>query len=242
MSHFKTTFAKLFSLILFGIFLSFSSTGWAQEEVDAYDPFIDYSEYEESGEEEADINFFRNGRFLTMGLSLGQRLFTEGMGDLYKDDITYGLYLSYFFDLRFALQFGYMTGGHAFKLQNVTGDVDISSVSVDIKYFINTQNVTKGLAAVNPYVLLGFASVGRETNIDGIADFSSDRATGFNVGGGIEFPMMKNKMYVGAQALYQFVSFKDENTNLKVGDPAVATGKYPNGDFIILGAVLGVNF
>ena len=35
----------------------------AQSGTDAYDPFVDYSEFEEVSEEEADINFFRNGRF-----------------------------------------------------------------------------------------------------------------------------------------------------------------------------------
>ena len=30
---------------------------------DTYDPFADYSEFDEAQEEEADINFFRNGRF-----------------------------------------------------------------------------------------------------------------------------------------------------------------------------------
>ncbi|MEK6556188.1 MAG: outer membrane beta-barrel protein, partial [Bdellovibrionota bacterium] len=186
----------------------------------------------------------RNGRFLTLGMSVGQRGFTDGMADIYDSDVAFGLYLSYFFDLRFAMQFGYLTGGHALKIagngQSITGDADISTVSVDFKYFINTQNVTKGLAATNPYLLLGFASVSREININGIADFSNDRASGFSVGGGVEFPIMRNKMYIGAQGLYQFVNFKDENTNLEVN--GTATGKYPSGDMFLLTGVLGVNF
>lgn len=34
---------------------------------EAFDPFSDYSEMEQDAEEEADINFFKNGRFLTLG-------------------------------------------------------------------------------------------------------------------------------------------------------------------------------
>ena len=242
MSQNKTFF--FYSLILALGMMASPIASFAQDEQDAYDPFIDYSEYEESGDEEADINFFRNGRFLTLGMSVGQRGFTDGMADIYDSDVAFGLYLSYFFDLRFAMQFGYLTGGHALKIagngQSITGDADISTVSVDFKYFINTQNVTKGLAATNPYLLLGFASVSREININGIADFSNDRASGFSVGGGVEFPIMRNKMYIGAQGLYQFVNFKDENTNLEVN--GTATGKYPSGDMFLLTGVLGVNF
>ncbi len=239
MSQNKTIF--LYSLLLAFGMLASPISSFAQDEQDAYDPFIDYSEYEESGDEEADINFFRNGRFLTLGMSVGQRGFTEGMADIYDGDVVFGLYLSYFFDLRFAMQFGYMTGGHAVKLTDtVKGDADISTLSVDFKYFINTQNVTKGLAAVNPYLLVGFASVRREVNLDGIADFSDTRGSGFNVGGGIEFPIMRNKMYIGAQGVYQLVNFKDENTNIPVsGSPS---GVYPNGDIYLLTGVLGVNF
>jgi opacity protein-like surface antigen len=215
------------------------------EEVDAYDPFIDYSEYEEANEEEADINFFRNGRFLTMGFSVGQRMFTEGMADHLKQDVAFGLFLSYFFDLRFALQFGYLTGSHALKFDTtsgqVTGTADMSSINVDIKYYVNTQNVTKGLASFNPYFLGGISSVNREVtaqlNNVAVSDIVSDRATGFDVGAGIEFPMMRNKMYFGGQALYQLVSFKDENQIL-----TGTTNKYMNGDLITLTAILGVNF
>ena len=52
----------LLIVLSLGLVLS-SPTGFAQdEEGNVYDPFIDYSEFEEAGEEEADINFFRNGR------------------------------------------------------------------------------------------------------------------------------------------------------------------------------------
>ncbi len=36
---------------------------------DTYDPFADYSEFDEAQDEEADINFFRNGRFVYGRLS-----------------------------------------------------------------------------------------------------------------------------------------------------------------------------
>ena len=235
----KKLFVSLLSCLILVHFLSTDKV-FAQD--DAYDPFIDYNEFEVADEEEADLNFFRNGRFLTAGFSLGQRSFTEGMGDVFDDDVVYGLYLSYFFDLRFALQFGYVTGSHAISVASARGDTDISGFSIDLKYYFNTQNVTKGLASLNPYVIGGFTSFSRESVVDGQPEFSKDSATGFDLGAGIEIPMMRNKMYFGAQAMYQLVNFKNENSEIILDSGATPTGKFLTGDFITLLFILGVNF
>lgn len=219
-----------------------TSPAWAEDGDDAYDPFIDYNEYEIADEEEADINFFRHGRFLTAGFSIGQRSFTQGLGGIYKEDIAYGLYLSYFFDLRFALQFGYLTGTHAISVGGVKGDSKLNGISMDLKYFLNTQNVTKGLASLNPYLIAGFTSFSREAVVDGQPEFSKDSAMGFDLGAGIEIPMMQNKMYFGAQAMYQLVNFKDENSEIVLNNGATRTGKYGNGDIITVLGIIGVNF
>lgn len=218
----------------------------AQDNTDAYDPFIDYNEFEIADEEEADINFFRHGRFLTAGFVMGQRSFTQGMTSLYEKDMMYGLYLSYFFDMRFALQFGYTTSSHAISVtgngETFTGNSKINGISLDLKYYFNTQNVTKGLASLNPYVIGGFTSFTRQTVVDRQPEFSKDDAMGFNMGVGIEVPFLRNKMYFGAQAMYQMVSFKDENTPINLDGGTVKTGKYPNGDFITVLGILGINF
>ena len=67
----------------------------AQNETDdAYDPFADYSEFEESMDEEEDINFFRNGRLLTLGFIGGYRGWTQTLGSIYTGNATFGLFLS----------------------------------------------------------------------------------------------------------------------------------------------------
>lgn len=214
---------------------------------DTYDPFADYSEFDEAQEEEADINFFRNGRFVTVGFLGGFRGFTGGLGEMYKPGTAYGLYLSYFFDLRFALQFSFLTSDHTFRIvsgnsgQVGRGNVGITAFNVDLKYYINTQNVTKGLAKFNPYLIGGFARVDRTTQIEGVAGFGKEGATGFNVGAGIELPMMRNKMYFGAQGMYSLVNFANENTEV-IFDNSDRTGKYPNGDPFTLLGILGINF
>lgn len=235
----KQTLALIFCLTLTQV-----SPAFSQDSTDAYDPFIDYNEYEIADEEEADINFFRHGRFLTMGFLIGQRSFTEGLTDIFKNDIAYGLYLSYFFDLRFALQFGYTTGSHALKIPTttITGNSKLNGVSIDLKYYLNTQNVTKGLATLNPYFIGGFTSYSRESTVDGSPEFSKDSAMAFDIGAGIEIPMMQNKMYFGGQAMYQLVNFPDENSEITYNDGAGLTGKYPNGDIFTVMGILGVNF
>jgi hypothetical protein len=214
---------------------------------DTYDPFADYSEFDEAQDEEADINFFRNGRFVTVGFIGGTRGFTGGLGDMYRNSPAFGLYLSYFFDLRFALQFSFLTSDHDFRVssrqtnQVGRGTIGITSFGLDIKYYVNTQNVTKGLAKFNPYFIGGFSRVDRTSRIEGVEGFGKEGAMAFDLGLGIELPMMRNKMYFGGQALYQLVNFSNENSEV-VFDNNDHTGKYPNGDSYTLLAILGVNF
>lgn len=247
--------AILFSLCLYGV-NSFAGELDAKLEGvkiaqfdadDTYDPFADYSEFDEAQDEEADINFFRNGRFVTIGFLGGVRGFTGGLSEMYQPAPSFGLYLSYFFDLRFAAQFGFLTSDHTFYLKSPVsgkegrGNVGITSFSLDLKYYINTQNVTKGLGKFNPYFIGGFSRVDRTTTLDKVTGFGKEGAMGFDVGMGIELPMMRNKMYFGAQGMYQLINFSNENTQIRF-EGFEPTGKYPNGDsFTVLG-ILGVNF
>jgi hypothetical protein len=217
---------------------------------DSYDPFADYSEFEDASDEEADVNFFRNGRFFTLGLAFGYRRFTNVMGEIYKPGTNFGGFLSYFFDLRFALQVGYMVGDHEVELQAPTrtfrGNITLSSTSFYLKYFLNTQNVTRGLAKLNPYLIGGFSQNYRTYKISGTEAYGRDSAIGFDGGIGCEIPMMRNKMFFGLQLLYQIVNFSDENSEIIFQDSAsganVPTSVYPRGDVFSGNAILGINF
>lgn len=211
------------------------------EGADAYDPFADYSEFEESAEEEADINFFRNGRFFTLGFIGGYRGFTETLGSIYEAGPSFGLFLCYFFDLRFALQLQFLTGDHKFVVYDAHGNVSLTNIGLNLKYYINTQNVTRGIAQFNPYLVGGFTQVYRTATADGVDAFSKEGALGFDMGGGIEIPLMRNKMYIGLQGTYQLVTFKDEHSEIVLND-GTKTGVFPTGDVFYLLAILGVNF
>ncbi len=243
------------ALLIFGVCIWSANAGADQlgplvaqfDADDTYDPFADYSEFDEAQEEEADINFFRNGRFITIGFTGGSRGFTGGMGTMYKMAPAFGLYLSYFFDLRFALQFSFLTSDHTFSLtspsgQTARGNVSLTNFAIDVKYYVNTQNVTKGLARFNPYFIGGFGRIDRTTHIDGVSGFGREGAMAFNFGLGIELPMMRNKMYFGAQGMYQMVNFANENTQIVFNQGGEPTGKYPNGDTWTVLGILGINF
>lgn len=215
---------------------------------DAYDPFADYSEFDEAVEEEEDLNFFRNGRLLTLGFIGGYRGFTGTLNKIYSSNMSFGLFLCYFFDLRFALQFGFLTSDHTLTVSSPTssfttirGNVSLTELAFNLKYYFNTQNVTRGLADLNPYLLGGFSQIYRTTTVSGETDYGKDSAFAFNLGAGIEIPMMRNKMFFGLQGMYQYVMFPDE-AKVMVDTDSVSTGISPAGDtFTVLG-ILGVNF
>lgn len=216
------------------------------EEDDAYDPFADYSEFEESADEEEDINFFRNGRLFTIGFIAGYRDWTGTLGNIYSGDPNFGLFMTYFFDLRFSMQFGFLTGSHAVSArgptENLDGNVSITDISFNFKYYLNTQNVTRGLADLNPYLLGGASHILRTQTIDSAPDdVVKNTAFGFNAGAGIEIPIMRNKMFFGLQGIYQIVNFSDENKYLRQSDGTTKVVR-PSGDSWTGLFILGSNF
>lgn len=214
---------------------------------EAYDPFTDYSEFDEESDEEADINFFRNGRFFTIGLAGGTRGFTGNFADAYGSGPTFGIFLSYFFDLRLALSLGFQTGDHpvAFSVRDgakvYTGNVSMTMINFDLKYYLNTQNVTRGLADLNPYVLAGLGQFHRTYTISGLDGFSRDSTMGFDVGAGLEIPLMRKKAYLGIQAVYHYVNFADENKSYVDGGNE-KLDKNLTGDLYDFLVILGMNF
>ena len=168
------------------------------------------------------------------------------MRNIYGDAFTVGLFLSYFFDLRFAMQLSFLTGSHpiSFTAQStsVTGDATLTEMGINLKYYLNTQNVTKGLASFNPYFVGGFSQVTRTATVDGQEAFSKEGALGFDIGAGIEIPMLRNKMYFGAVVSYQLVSFSDEQSEIFLAGESTGTGLFPTGDLIKGLIILGVNF
>jgi hypothetical protein len=213
---------------------------------DSYDPFSDYSEFDENSDEEADINFFRNGRFFTFGFAGGVRSYTGNLGGIYSSAPTYGLYLSYFFDLRLAMQIGFLTGDHALNLKTVngntlTGNVSTTLLNFDMKYYFSTQNLTRGIADLSPYIIAGFSQNYRTITVAGEDGFSREPAFGMDMGAGIEIPLMRKKAYLGLQGTYHYVTYKDENQVIILSDQTPTNVK-PSGDHYEVLGIIGLNF
>lgn len=251
------TYSILFALILStfsmaaqaqGLLLPEGSFQLAQTDPDeAFDPFSDYSEFDEASDEEADVNFFRNGRFFTFGVALGSRNFTGNMGTVYGQGSTYGLNLTYFFDLRSAITMSYMTGDHSVGFTtnsgsfNYTGNVSLSSFNFDYKHYFNTQNITRGLADLNPYALIGFGQFYRSYSLDNWSGIVRDSTMGVNLGAGLEIPLLRRKAFMGIQAAYHNANFGDENS-MFIKNGAEKLDRTISGDDFDLLFILGMNF
>ena len=185
---------------------------------DTYDPFTDYSEFQDTTTEEADIYFFKHGRLLSLAGLAGMRMITQKLGQHTRPAFTIGGFFSFFFNMRIALQFHYITGIHPFRSldlepadpnsQRFVSEMQLTQIGFDLKYYLNTQNITQGLASFNPYFILGGSSISRRIKFRDEGTFSDGkRVFGFHAGIGIEFPLMLNKVFFGIEAQYQFVKF-----------------------------------
>lgn len=257
----KTFRKSLLLLVLFASLFHQQIHAQTADIDEGFDPFADYNENEQSAEEEADINFFKNGRFLTLGLMLGYRGFTDGFSQAYSAAPSWGVQFSYFFDLQIATSLSYSISDSSveFKSYNdaaltsvsetYTGTVNIQTFDLNMKYYFNTENVTRGLADLSPYVLVGVGQFTRTYNLNRSLAIAPDRPFGFKLATGIEIPMMRHRGYLGLQLTYHYVQFPDENNDRieenKVGqtEPVLSpVSPRLKGDIYELTTIIGINF
>lgn len=234
---------------------------YAQTEADeSFDPFADYNEFEQQTEEEADINFLRNGRYLTLAFATGFRGFTGGFKDAYRGSVNYGAEFNYFFDMQLAGGLGYLISDHSVAFNSFvnesagadvstrySGNVNLQVVDFHMKYYFNSDNVTKGLADLNPYTIVGTGYYIRTYSLNQSLAADPDRVVGFKLGLGLEIPLMRRQAYFGTQILYRYVQFPDENKTFideAGGDPSGFRPIKPRleGDMFDLNLMVGLNF
>ena len=201
---------RLFCLFIFTLF----SFGAEAQTDDVYDPFADYSEFEENSEEEADINFFKNGRFFNFGFLFGGRMFNAGMAENISPNLSPGVTFTYFFNLQMAFQFTYSYSSHIFgPIQSPSepvpfeGNVSFTHIAFDLKYYFNTENVTRGLALLNPYIYGGFSQNQRSFSAVDQPFVAKDDGAGAEIGIGIEIPFFRKEVFIGVQVSYVYVNF-----------------------------------
>ena len=256
----KAIFITLFFICLMGIngatattpqsWLIAKNTSSQETELNAYDPFADYSEFENTAEEQENINFFQTGRFLTLGAKGGIKLFTLNMATLYQLGPSYGGYLNYFFDLNFAIQFGLNASTHSIALktpsgQNFLGAADFISMGVDFKYFLDKNLFNKNFSWLQPYFFLGVfnSKVTLVATFTDQAGFFEDSGYGLNMGLGMEFHFLK-KIHFGLEYAFKFITLEQEAVplQLNIGNTSKNTNFRPYGDWMTINLLLGVNF
>jgi hypothetical protein len=116
----------------------------------------------------------------------------------------------------------------------------MTSINFDLKYYLNTQNVTRGLADLNPYILGGLGQFYRTYTISDIDGYSRDSTMGVDIGAGLEIPLMRKKAYLGIQGVYHYVNFSDENKSMVTSGEKL--DKNLSGDMYDFTFILGMNF
>ena len=184
-----------------------------EEEFNAYNPAVDYLDFQQSdAEEEKDVNFFKDGRLLSVFAFPAYRFFFPEKA--YTPYLNFGAGLNHFVNLNVSIQFSFLLGTH--NLFDETGDLGqstFSNIYTDVKHYWNRDRLIKTLAYFNPFVFIGGVFSQRNTvvYITDIAPVSSSSfGFGMRCGLGMEIHFSK-KFFIGVQLSYEFLSFKNKD-------------------------------
>ena len=207
----------------------------------AFDPFIDYGEFQENVAEEESVNFFQHGRSLIVSFMTGYEGLTPNIRQIYGDaPIVLGLGISFFFDLHLAFQAsGVFPASHYNSL--LGSPTRFMHYGVDLKYYFNRQYLKKEKDFFNPYIIVGSFWIQLKGNLESLAPQASGgsiplenpatagggggisaqalraqkpfSAFGGKVGLGFEVPLIK-KSFVGMEAAYLYSNLQFENEDL----------------------------
>lgn len=221
-----------------------------EQPIDAYDPFIDYTEFERTQMEKQDVRFFKEGRLFSISALIGGRLFTDTMSQHLWPNISYGLQMGIFLNLLFCMQVYGLLSYHPFILQNTqaidaNGFFEFYGGGVDLKYYIDKEKLLRPLAFLNPYFVFGFSAIRREVRDVGTQSISS-MGYGFRAGGGIEINLSR-KFFIGLHSDFNFIHFAEEHQTWRLPgkldrSQIVDTGVKTAGDIINALFTAGVNF
>ena len=252
----KLVLFPFFAACLFPAVIFLSSGALAEEktdEMEAYDPFTDYSEFENPEEEDRNIRFFKGERFFSIGFYGGMRFFTGQMVHLLKPGFfNVGAFINYFINLTTSLQFTFLHGSHDFFLkrpdiETLQARFGYHNFGVDIKHHFDKKKLIPFIAFFNPYVFIGCTYTRRPGDL-----FEADErirnitgSFGARAGLGIEIHFSK-KFFMGILGDFNYVTFEDEGIPipaLKKGtDQIVSTGIPLSGDMIHALFMFGAHF
>lgn len=217
--------------------------------------YDDYSAFESDPvqlDEEVSRYF---GRFFQTNFLLGTGLFTGDLGAANSAGFNLGLRFVFYFDKMWGGELGIGYYGHktTYNPENTgNANIDVSldtvmiPVSLGVRYAFDRDNLPRGISLMNPYLALNGEIIFRSEGVKGTADNSgidasvrdkfatgsvvSTTAFGTSFGGGFEFDVYKNKVFLGLDVRFHLLFWPDADTLIgKLG----RTGNY----FTVLGMV-----
>lgn len=200
-------------------------------------PYTEYGEFNEDEDEAEQTQFLQYGRFFGLSLGIGTHGATGNRGSLWNGGFpSLEFKLHYWFNFSFALQMGFSTAPHFYTKNNAKTDVRMNRLGIDLKYYVDTRDLSSAITFIGPYLLIGGGAYTKAETNTGSETSDRDNSFGFTAGGGLEFTLSPKKVYVFFEGRYDFVSFKDSNSpdfQTSNGLPDL------NGDFYtLLGGIL----
>ncbi len=239
---------KLFRGLLLG-FVFLSGPTLAQRDAQNNDGPVDYHDFFDVSNEAADEAFFHLERFFQTGFQFGLGLFTGGLGGTHDIGFLMGAFLNYFLDHSFAIELGMdfsfqsssvdgtatngITGAVVSVIEDSTTYLFVPHVG--LRFYPNTINLSRFLALLNPYLVVGMDWVLRKESVGGSTVATRDSQSfggsnlGLNAGMGISKLVYGNSLYLGADFRYRYWILKNES------DPVDFQTSYGrDGDYITL--------
>ena len=174
-------------------------------------PFSEFGEFDSDEDEEADEKFFQSGRFFGVGLGLGLTSPTGNAGRLYQGGFpTVDFRLNYWFDFFVALQLVVRNSVHTYDvLPDGKTSSSLFRVMGQVKYYIDTKNLSAPLTFIGPHLFLGCGMYKRTDNLQDQGFSETAQAFGLNGGAGLELTIKPKKLYFSIEFLANVVTFRD---------------------------------
>ncbi len=218
---------KLSLAIFLGLSTSVAQAQFAQEGFDDYGAF--QSDPVDLDQEYQDTF----GRFFQINLNLGSSVVTGGLGRAYSSGFQFGLRFIFYFDRAIAAELGggYIRHSFLYNEENtgqvaveIDGNVSLIPFSLGVRYAFDPESLSRGFAAMNPYLVGGGELIFRSEKVKRASTFGLDssvrekykdsavinsRALGVFAGGGIEFDVYRKKLYLGLDLRYHLLYWSD---------------------------------
>ena len=225
---------KIFTTIaLFASLLALPKLAHSQINGSSYDDFGSFASDPVDLDREYKDMF---GRFFQANLSGGTGILSGGLGSAFPAGLAMNARFIYYFDQVWAGELGFGYGRHAGSyVQANTGinalDVQeimtLIPISLGLRFGFNRDLLARSIATMNPYLALNGVLYYRSQAVQGTpvttglgTDLETklvqntvltDTAFGVSFGGGVEFDVYKEKVYLGLDLRYHLIFWPDSS-------------------------------